>query len=90
MKLGKSVRTKRDYCLNCGELLDGVTSIVHDGAKEDIKPKPGDMTVCAYCRHLMIYDDDGKLREPTFTEIAEIANDPRVLAIKPVLKKVFR
>jgi hypothetical protein len=43
-------------------------------------PRDGDMTVCLYCRHVMIYNADLSLRNPTDEEIVEIAGDPALVA----------
>ena len=89
MKIGKSRNLKTaGCCLNCGKLLDGASSV--QVGKRDPSPRPGDFTVCAYCQHIMVFDDALHYRNPTFVELADIAHDPRVLAIKPILRKVFR
>lgn len=88
-RLGKSQKLKGAYrCLNCDKVLDGATGLVAEGEK-DTRPKPGDATVCAYCQHILIYAVDG-FRNPTFTELNELADDPRIVKIKPILKKVFK
>lgn len=88
--IGRSRHLKtRHRCLNCDKLLDGCTGIRPEG-KKDAGPAVGDMTVCAYCQHLHVFDERLRFRNPTFVEMAEIANDPRVLMIKPMLKKAFR
>jgi hypothetical protein len=88
MKLGKSRHLKtRPRCLNCDKLLDGVSG-VRDG-KGDPLPKPGDFTICAYCRTILIFDDKLHFRYPTFVEMGELAHDPRIVAVKPLLKKAF-
>lgn len=40
------------------------------------KPKNGDMTVCAKCAHIWVFDDDGKTkREPTEKDFDNIRKD---------------
>jgi hypothetical protein len=40
-------------------------------------PRDGDIAICVYCAHVMIYDN-GKVRNPEGEEIEEIANDPTI------------
>jgi len=89
MKIGRSRHLKsRSRCPNCDKMLDGATGVVAEGRK-DLAPVPGDITVCAYCQTILLFDSGLKFRLPTFAEMAELAHDPRIVAIKPVLKKVF-
>jgi hypothetical protein len=60
-------------CLNCGERLDGVTTTSQP------LPDPGDISVCAYCSHLMEWDG-AKLIPPSEEALKEIAADKDVLA----------
>jgi hypothetical protein len=92
MKIGKSRHLKtRDRCPNCDKLLDACTGVLPGKKKrEDTAPRPGDFTVCAYCQYLLVFDENVHVRSPTFTELHEIASDPRVLAIKPLLKRIFK
>lgn len=63
-------QTPPTRCTNCNGLLDGATGVGHDHA-----PTPGSVTVCAYCGHLMAYDDNLAMRELTGDEIVELAGD---------------
>jgi hypothetical protein len=89
MKIGRSRHLKsRSCCPTCDKRLDGATAIVVDG-KKDLGPAPGDITVCAYCQTILLFDDRLRMRLPTFAEMIDLADDPRIVAIKPMLKKVF-
>ena len=89
MKIGKSRHTRKDHCPNCDKVLDAVSGVLPGNKARDPRPRPGDFSVCAYCQYLMIFGDDLKLRAPSFAELSELAHDPRVLAVKPLLKAVF-
>jgi len=52
----------------CGKMLDAAT-----GGKEP--PKPGDITVCAYCINWLVFDPEMKLTLITEDEIVELDND---------------
>lgn len=64
-------------CTNCGKLLDaaGVPG------SETPTPVEGDVTICLYCRHLMIFGLGLLLRNPTDAEMVEIGGDPRLLEV---------
>jgi len=68
-------------CLACGKLLDGAT-----GINDDAHPDPDDWTVCIYCGHIMVFTRDLMLRNPTATEIRQIAGDSRIVAIQRARK----
>jgi hypothetical protein len=48
------------------------------------------MTICAYCGHIMVFDDTLKLRNPTAAECKEIAGDKRILAVQKIRKEIFK
>jgi len=64
-------------CLACHRLLDAATSI-----EDNDRPKPGDVTVCWDCGHIMFFADDLSLRNPTDQEMYYIAGDKRILAVQ--------
>lgn len=57
-------------CRNCGTRIGAATH------GDDASPSPFDISVCAYCRTVSIFDEDLMLREPTDNEWAEIAGHP--------------
>jgi DNA-directed RNA polymerase subunit RPC12/RpoP len=63
-------------CLNCGEKIDAAARTLD---KDDDRPGPGDVAICFYCGHLMIYADDMSVREPTGEEVVELAGDPEIV-----------
>lgn len=52
---------------DCGKTLDAAT-----GGKTP--PKPGDITVCAYCINWLVFDPDMKPRQITEEEIVDLDN----------------
>jgi hypothetical protein len=70
-------------CTNCGKVLDGATAVqaTADKRKRKHMPKPGDFTVCIVCSHLMSFDENLQLRDPTPEEQIKVAGDRRLLAI---------
>ena len=60
-------------CLNCGKKLDSAYNHEH-------KPGPGDITICTYCHHIMVFDDNLNFRELNDEEIVDLAGDKELLA----------
>ena len=86
MRSGTSVRLgKLSACLSCGEMMDGATAVGEEG---EIMPAPGDFTVCLYCGHLMVFDDQLAFRNPSDAEIIELVGDERVTAICEARKAI--
>lgn len=77
MKIDKDVRTRQNHCIECGELLDGATAVDGEG-----EPNSGDATICIYCGHIMVFDENQRLRNPTREEMIELAGDSRILMIQ--------
>ena len=70
-------------CLSCGKRNDATTSCFGDNV-----PSAGDVTVCFYCGHIMVFNNDLTLRNPTNAEIRHIAGDRRILAVQRARKKI--
>jgi len=73
-------------CLGCGKFVDAATGVF--GATT---PEPGDVTVCLYCGHLMVFREfRGRLQldNPTDKEIHAIAGDKRILAVQRTRGKI--
>jgi len=62
-------------CVNCGKVVDAATGVNKDYERA---PKDGDVAICIYCSHIMVYDN-GKVRNPEGQEIIDIAADPDIL-----------
>lgn len=59
-------------CINCRCDLSAHTNIID----REAMPTPGDVAVCLYCGHIMIWEEDMELREPTDEEAFSMAGDP--------------
>lgn len=64
-------------CTNCKRLVDDAQCINDDATI----PDPGDVTICLYCGHIMVFAEDGGMRDPNSTEMHQIAGDPVLLAM---------
>jgi hypothetical protein len=82
--MGKMVdhRTPASACLNCGREMDAAFAVQEDN---HIPPTPGSVAICFDCSHIMVYDDDLKLREPSDKDIKDIAGDPDIIRAVEVI-----
>lgn len=84
---GRYALDDKDYhvpemcCLHCGERLNMATAV-----SEEILPKAGDLTICVFCKGLMIFVKGLKLRKLTGEEESEALDDPRVNAVKDAIR----
>jgi hypothetical protein len=81
--LMKTTKLPRSECLNCGHPLDRATHV--DGAR---RAKPGDVTLCIRCSHIMIFTEDMSFRNPTDEELTEIAADADVMRAAVALARM--
>jgi hypothetical protein len=78
-----TTRHTKTPCLNCGHTLSAASGF---GVEPRLKiPNEGDVTACLYCRHVMVYNADLSLRNPTDEEVVEIAGDPELVAMITLL-----
>ena len=56
------------HCPTCNANLNACSKF----GENDVKPKPGDMTLCLHCGTLMTFQDDGRLGLPTETDMRDI------------------
>ena len=59
-------------CGHCGRILEMATSPF-----EEVRPAPGDPSICIYCGEWNEFDDDGQLR-PTTREMVAIKITPQL------------
>lgn len=71
------MRTPSCACINCGHLLTATST----PGPEEPTPGPGDLTVCLYCSHLMVFTDKMTVRRLTDAEMIEAAGDPALLEV---------
>jgi hypothetical protein len=85
MQEGRSImdtKVPQCACLDCSKSLDGAMSIFCDA-----RPTVGDITICIYCGHIMVFTNGLALRNPTRGEQIKIAGDKRILAIQRARKE---
>jgi hypothetical protein len=79
-----TVEVKPAPCLNCGKINDRLGGAID----EHSVPVPGDVTMCIECGHLAIYENPGRLREPTADELLEIMQDPEIQAVQLARRRI--
>lgn len=81
------MRTATTPCPSCGAELNG--SI---GTNTDASPSAGDVTLCGYCRALLMFEGDpvDQLRRPTLDEETELLADPNVQRAIAALAELHR
>jgi hypothetical protein len=62
------------HCNVCGYCMNQSTA-----AYGDDKPKSGDVSICANCGHIAVFDEQLNLREPTPEEQKELDSDQRII-----------
>lgn len=89
-KLAKSERMKEQCCLKCGEPNDAASGVVDKHARNTIKPRPGDVTLCMNCGHLMMFTNDLSFRELTKEEQKHAATDRRLITTRAALALIIK
>lgn len=74
---------KVSRCLNCGRALDAASSMT---TKQ--KPRPGDVTICIDCGHIMAFADDLSMRALTDTEMIAVAGDRDIVMTQRALAEL--
>jgi len=72
-------------CPNCKKALDAAQHLSGDD-----RPSDGDLTVCLYCGHLMVFGPNLSLRELTSDEMRDAAGNPEVLKAMMMIKDFNR
>jgi hypothetical protein len=83
MKIGRDLRVPMSRCTNCGEENDGAL-----GIGVDKSPRPGDYSLCIECGHLMVFDEQLKVRDPTSAELDAIAGNENLVKASNALHKL--
>jgi hypothetical protein len=76
-----SYRVPDSTCTNCGKENDLAAHPLPDHRP----PQANDWAVCFYCRHLMVYGNDLRLRNLTDEEAIEVAGDPEIILAMKML-----
>ncbi len=85
--IGEDVMVAASNCTNCGKELDGATA-VGNLASEAPTPKPGDVTICLECGHIMAFGDGLQLRDLSDEEIVEVAGNQIILQMQKARGKM--
>jgi len=86
--LGRDVRTLENACVECGNILNGAFGFNFERGRKGPAPSPGDVSVCAYCAAVMIWEgDDMRLRAPTVEEAERFAHDECVQLARRLIKE---
>lgn len=72
----KTTAIPTGHCLACGAKMECAT---HIGAAT---PDPGDVTLCLWCGHIMVFGDDLTVHNPTDEEMQRIAGSRDVIALQ--------
>ena len=81
-----SWKTDKYACLNCGKEVDAASESPLE--EQPRGPQKGDVTVCLYCSHLMIFTGDAAtVRDPTDAEMDDIMSDPDVVTLLEAMAK---
>lgn len=72
-------------CPHCSATLSG-----HMAVSADARPKPGDVSICAYCAEINQYDDTGQLVIPSPELLLELSALPDVARARQIVLQVIR
>jgi hypothetical protein len=83
--VGTGVRVPLSACLECGYAVDAASCI-----GKDATPKPGGITLCMACGHVMAFGDDLRLRSLTDAEMLAAAGNRTLLAVQAARHQVMK
>ena len=72
-------------CLNCDYKFDAATSMFNEA-----QPKPGDITVCLRCGHIMAFTKSLAVRNLTNQEKREVTGDPRIQLLEEARRVIMK
>jgi hypothetical protein len=81
----KTTRLKLSKCLRCGKQIDAATAF--DGKAV---PKPGDITICIGCNHVMAFAQDLSMRELTDAELVAVSNNKQIWRLSYAVAKLIQ
>lgn len=77
-----TTRTPKNSCPSCGKTIDALSRLKDD----DIRPKPGDVTVCLDCAAVLVVNHDLTVRSPTPGELDDMATDQELLKVREAIR----
>jgi len=78
LKLADAENMLPGHCPHCGTDVDQASGVVDKNARNTLKPKPGDISLCITCAGLGRYTETLTIRKLTDIELADCMADPRV------------
>jgi hypothetical protein len=72
-------------CLACNARIDAATSFYGDHA-----PESGDVTICFYCGHIMIFREGMRLDNLNKEEAYKIAGDRQILRVQHMRGEIIK
>lgn len=87
-KLADGTAIQRSLCPTCGAPLNAATGV--DDPEE--RPMPGDISFCAYCGEILIFDDLSLLVCAKETDLAQLTPEQRQIVMdgQAFVRKVNR
>lgn len=89
--IGPTHRHKERRCPKCGLAVNAATPVNHDDAPS---AERGDVTFCAYCDTLLVFDSGMTLRQPTAAELVELQSEKEfwetLQAARSAVRKIFK
>lgn len=64
------VKMGKDHCPNCNKLLDAATEL-----SKEVKPNPGDISICIYCGTILVFAVDMALMVATMSDLEGLSID---------------
>jgi hypothetical protein len=77
----ESTKMPDSHCTRCLKKLDAASS------EEKERPAAGDLSICLYCGHLMLFDQEMKLRDLTPEEMRDVRRSDTWSYIQSMQKK---
>jgi hypothetical protein len=90
IKLAEGYPTSKLRCPECEKINDAASAVVEltEKGNPQIKPKPGDLSICIYCGHFSVFNDELQLRPMTEDEKKQWAGNPMVVSVSKALAEL--
>lgn len=85
MKAGKSYDITTTSCPYCGYEMDATFC-----TRADVKPRPGDASLCAKCGGICLFNKEIGLRKPTEDEEKQLSMNPQIIEAQILIRGLKR
>jgi Zn ribbon nucleic-acid-binding protein len=75
--LGRQRSVPTSACTACGKQMNAASAM-----NNEARPKPGHVSICINCGHIMAFAKDMRLRDLTGEEVIAVAGDPEIIALQ--------